>query len=482
MTDLAFRSAGELARAVAEREVSSVELLDHFLERGDRLDPRINAVVARDEPGARAAAEKADRAVAQGVPLGRLHGVPVTIKDSIEVAGIRTTGGSSRWGHHVSARDAEVVSRLKDEGAIVFGKSNLPADARDWQTYNEVYGTTNNPWDVTRVPGGSSGGSAAAVAAGLTGFEVGGDTAGSIRIPAHFCGVYGLRPSFGIVPRHGSVSGHAPGTLAEFDMAVLGPLARKADDLDLALDVLAGASRDRAAAWRLELPPARAKTLREFRVAAWLDDPFCPVDGELITIMRAALDAVRDAGATVIERKGPVDLEETLSLYNPLLMAQSGLIEPDKSYDLLVEVAAAEGAAGGLASDLTVRFRDWHSLDERREHSRRRWAEFFDGVDVLICPVSPTAAFPHDQRPDPAWSVRTLQVDGAERPYREMLSWMAPSSLNHLPAAVAPIGTTRNGLPVGIQVIAPYLHDRTVVGFVRCLANVIGGFHRPPGF
>ncbi|WP_075835768.1 aldo/keto reductase [Rhodococcus sp. YL-1] len=270
--------------------------------------------------------------------------------------------------------------------------------------------------------------------------------------------------------------------LAEFDMAVLGPLARKAEDLDLALDVLAGASHDRATAWRLELPTARATTLRGFRVAAWLDDPFCQVDSELVAIMREALDAVRAAGAVVTEGKGPVGLEETMSLYQPLLMAQSGLIERDESYDLLVEVAAEEGAAGGFASDLTVRFRDWHALDERRENSRRRWAEFFDGVDVLVCPVSPTAAFPHDQRPDPAWSVRTLQVDGEERPYREMLSWMAPSSLNHLPAAVAPIGTTRNGLPVGIQVIAPYLHDRTAVRFVRCLADAIGGFRRPPGF
>ncbi|NKS56033.1 amidase [Rhodococcus hoagii] len=482
MTDLAFRSAGELARAVAEREVSSVELLNHFLERVDRLNPRINAVVARDEPGARAAAEAADRAVSRGEPLGRLHGVPVTIKDSIEVAGMRTTGGSSRWGHHVSMSDADAVSRLKDAGAIVFGKSNLPADARDWQTYNDVYGTTNNPWDVTRAPGGSSGGSAAAVAAGLTGLELGGDTAGSIRIPAHFCGVYGLRPSFGIVPRHGSVSGHAPGTLAEFDMAVLGPLARNAEDLDLALDVLAGADRDRATAWRLELPTARATTLRGFRVAAWLDDPFCPVDSELTAIMREALDAMRAAGAVVIEGKEPVGLEETMSLYHPLLMAQSGLIESDESYDFLVEVAGAEGSAGGLASDLTVRFRDWHALDEHREHSRRRWAEFFDGVDVLVCPVSPTAAFPHDQRPDPAWSIRTLLVDGAERPYREMLTWMAPASLNHLPAAVAPIGTTRDGLPVGIQVIAPYLHDRTAVKFVRCLEDLTGGFRRPPGF
>ncbi|MGW0021733.1 amidase [Rhodococcus sp. NPDC003382] len=482
MTDPAFRSAGELAAAIAAKEVSSVELLDHYLARVDRLNPEVNAIVARDEEGARAAAAAADRAVSRAEPLGRLHGVPVTIKDSLEVAGMRTTGGSARWGHHVSTRDAESVARLRNAGAIVFGKSNLPADARDWQTYNEIYGTTNNPWDPTRVPGGSSGGSAAAVAAGLTGLELGGDTAGSIRVPAHFCGVYGLRPSYGTVPRYGSVSGHAPGTLAEFDMAVLGPLGRHADDLDLGLDVLAGAEHDRAPGWRLELPPARSNTLRGFRVAAWLDDPFCPVDGELVTILQAAVDAIRSEGAAVVARTGPVGLEETMALYQPLLMAQSGLIEPDESYSELVGLAAKDGPARGSASDLTIRFRDWHMLDERRQHSRRRWAEFFRDVDVLLCPVSPTAAFPHDHRPDPGWSVRTLSVNGTDRPYRDMLTWMAPSALNHLPAAVAPVGTTRDGLPVGIQVIAPYLHDRTAVRFVQCLAEVIGGFRRPPGF
>ncbi|MFI8436540.1 amidase [Streptomyces sp. NPDC079020] len=482
MTDLTFRSASQLAAAVAAKEVSSVELLDHYLARVEKFGPQVNAVVAQDEEGARTAALEADRAVSRGERLGRLHGVPVTIKDSLEVAGMRTTGGSTRWGHHVSTNDAESVARLKSAGAIVFGKSNMPPDARDWQTYNEVYGTTNNPWDTTRGPGGSSGGSAAALAAGLTGLELGGDTAGSIRVPAHFCGVYGLRPSFGIVPRYGSVSGHAPGTLADFDMAVLGPLGRHADDLEVGLDVLAGADHDRAPGWRLELPASRASSLREFRVTAWLDDPSCPVDSELVEIMQAALEAVRAEGATVVEGKGPVGLDETMSLYEPLLMAQSGLVEPDDSYAGLVELAAAEGAGGGFASDLTLRFRDWHALDERRQHSRRRWDEFFRDVDVLLCPVSPTAAFPHDHQPDPTWSVRTLKVDGADRPYRDMLTWMAPSSVNHLPAAVAPVGTTRDGLPVGIQVIAPYLHDRTAVRFVQRLAEVIGGFHRPPGF
>ncbi|MEU4533359.1 amidase [Streptosporangium sp. NPDC023825] len=482
MTDLTFCSAGELAAAVAAKEVSSVELLDHYLSRGERFGPQVNAIVALDVEGARAAAREADRAVSHGEPLGRLHGVPVTVKDSLEVAGMRTTGGTTRWGHHVSTRDAESVERLRAAGAIVFGKSNLPADARDYQTFNEIYGTTNNPWDPARVPGGSSGGSAAALAAGLTGLELGGDTAGSIRVPAHFCGVYGLRTSYGIVPRFGSVSGHAPGTLAEFDMAVLGPLGRHADDLDLGLDVLAGPDRDLAPAWRLELPASRSEALRGFRVAAWLDDPFCPVDGEVVAVMQAALEAVRAEGAVVVEGGGPVGLAETMALFWPLLMAQSGLIEPEESYAGLVELAAAEGAAGGFASDQTVRFRDWHALDDRRQHSRRRWAEFFDDVDVLLCPAAPTAAFPHDQNPDLGRAGRTLRINGADRPYLDMFTWTTPAALNHLPAAVAPIGTTREGLPVGIQVIAPYLHDRTAVRFVQRLAEVIGGFRRPPGF
>ncbi|GAA3168202.1 MULTISPECIES: amidase [Streptomyces] len=481
-TDLAFRSARELATAVAAKEVSSVELLDHYLSRVERLNPQLNAIVARDEEGARAAALAADRAVSRGDQLGPLHGVPMTVKDSVEVTGMRTTGGSTRWGHHVPTSDAESVTRLKNAGAVVFGKSNLPADSQDWQTYNEIYGATNNPWDPTRGPGGSSGGSAAALAAGLTGLELGADTVGSIRIPAHFCGVYGLRPSYGIVPRFGNVMGQAPGTLTEPDMGVLGPLGRHADDLDLGLDVLAGADHVQAPAWRLELPAARPDTLREFRVAAWLDDPFCPVDSELVAITRAALEAVRAEGATVVETPGPVGLDETLALYLPLLMAQSGLMQPAESYAGLVELAAAQGAASGFAPEMTVSFRDWHALDQRRQLSRRRWAEFFRDVDVLLCPVSPTAAFPHDHRPDPDWSVRTLRINGTDRPSSEMIPWIAPSALNLLPAAVAPIGATRDGLPVGIQVIAPYLHDRTAVRFVQRLAEVIGGFRRPPGF
>ncbi|MFF8772117.1 amidase [Kitasatospora sp. NPDC015120] len=482
MTDLAFRSARELAAAIVAKEVSSVELLDHYLARVDRLDPQLNAIVAQDREGARAAALAADRAVSRGEPLGPLHGVPVTVKDSVEVTGMRTTGGSTRWGHHVPAEDAETVTRLKNAGAVVFGKSNLPADSQDWQTYNEIYGTTNNPWDPTRGPGGSSGGAAAALAAGLTGLELGADTAGSIRIPAHFCGVYGLRPSYGIVPTSGHVMGRAPGTLTESDMGVLGPLGRHADDLGLGLDVLAGADHLQAPAWRLELPAARADVLRDFRVAAWLDDPFCPVDSELVAIMQATVEAVRAEGAVVVEGEGPVGLAETTALYRPLLMAQSGLMQPAESYAALVDLAAAQGASGGFASDVTIGFRDWHALDQRRQLSRRRWAEFFRDVDVLICPVGPTAAFPHDHRPDPDWSVRTLRIDGADRPYDAMLPWIAPSALNMLPAAVAPVGSTRDGLPVGIQVIAPYLHDRTAVRFVQRLAEVIGGFRRPPGY
>ncbi|NSC25478.1 amidase [Streptomyces albus subsp. chlorinus] len=482
MIDLAHRSAREHAAAIAGKEISSLELLDHYLHRGEQFDAQVNAIVVRDVEGARAAAREADRALFRGEPLGPLHGVPVTVKDSLEVAGMRTTGGSTRWGYHVSTRDAESVARLRAAGAIVFGKSNLPADARDWQTYNDIYGTTNNPWDLARGPGGSSGGSAAALAAGLTGLELGADSAGSIRVPAHFCGVYGLRTSYGIVPGLGSVSGHAPGTLTEFDMAVLGPLGRHADDLGLGLDVLAGAPLDLAPAWRLELPPARASSLREFRVAAWLDDPCCPVDSEVVAVMRRALDAVRDEGATVIEREGPVGLAETMELYRPLLLAQGGLIEPEESYARLVERAVSEGAGGGIASGLTVSFRDWHALDERRQHSRRRWAEFFREVDVLVCPAAPVSAFPHDQRTDPGRTIRTLRINGADRPYGDLLPWTAPSSLNYLPAAVAPIGLTGGGLPVGIQVIAPYLHDRTAVRFVQCLAEVIGGFQPPPGY
>ena len=486
MRDLAFRPSFELAAAIRRRKVGSRELLDHYLARIERLNSRINAVVTLDVERARQRADEADRALSRGEDWGPLHGLPITVKDTLETAGMRTTAGAPALSGHMPVQDATSVRRLLAAGAVLFGKTNTPTFAMDCQTYNPVFGTTSNPWDVARTPGGSSGGSAAAIAAGLTGLELGSDIGGSIRNPAHYCGVFGHKPTHGIVPLRGHIPG-PPGSLSEVDLAVVGPLGRSADDLALALDVLTGPSEDRAVAWRLELPPPRRASLRDYRVAAWLDDPACPVDGEVGEQLAAAVAAVRRAGASVDEQARPgVDLAEAFRTYLRLLLPITTAALPPEQF---AELAALAGALREDDDSLrartvrysTERYREWLSASEKREHIRASWADFFRRYDVLLCPVMPVTAIPHDQSGD--FLSRTIRVNGAERPYWDLVVWNgAIANLALLPATVAPVGRTERGLPVGIQIVGPYLEDRTPIDFARRLTGVIGGFEAPPGY
>lgn len=485
MTEFAFQSATQLAAALRARTIGSRELLEHYLARVERLNPKINAVVTLDVDRARRRADEMDAALARGESRGPLHGLPITIKDSIETAGIRTTSGAEIYAQHVPAEDAPAVSRLLAAGAVVFGKTNLPTFAMDCQTYNPLFGTTNNPWDVTRAPGGSSGGAAAAVAAGLTGLELGSDIGGSIRNPAHYCGVYGLKPTYGIVPARGHIPG-PPGARTEADINVLGPLGRHAEDLALALDLLAGPEADRATAWRLTLPPPRRTTLRDYRIAAWLDDPSCPVDSAVGERLAAAAEALRKAGATVDERARPgFSLEDANRTYQQLLYpAVSAFGWADEAFEQFAALASTLGdddsQLARTARFSTQRHRDWLRANEQREHYRARWAEFFRNYDVLLCPITPVAAIPHDQSPNPM--ERTIVVNGQQRQYWDQVVWAGVIGMAYLPATIAPVGRTAGGLPVGVQIVGPYLEDRTTIDVARRLADVIGGFEAPPGF
>ncbi len=485
MTEIAFRSAVELAAAIRAGTVGSRELLEHYLGRVERLNPRLNAIVTLDVERARARADAADAARARGESLGPLHGVPMTIKDSIETAGLRTTSGARELAEHVPAQDAVAVERLLRAGAVVFGKTNVPRYTLDVQTFNDVFGTTNNPWDTARSCGGSSGGAAAALAAGLTGFELGSDIGGSIRNPAHYCGVYGLKPTYGIVPVRGHIPG-PPGSLGATDIAVIGPLGRSADDLALGLDVLAGPDTDRAVAWRLELPPPRRTSLREYRIAAWLDDPACPTDAAVRARLEAAVVALRRAGAKVDERARPdLDLAKAYEDYLRLLSAATSPGLPDAQFHQLA--AYADQLSGDdttlfarHARFTTQRHRDWLMADEVRGRARVRWADFFRRFDALLCPISPVAAIPHDHHDD--FFARTILVNGATRPYTDQLVWAGVVGMAFLPATVAPVGRTPAGLPVGIQIVGPYLEDRTPIDVARRLAELIGGVETPPGY
>jgi amidase len=480
--DTAFLSATELLRALARRELSSAELLALYLDRVAKLNPRINAVVHVDAERARERAAAADAARARGESWGALHGLPITIKDSFEVAGMPCTSGAPELAKHVPAQHADSVQRLVDAGAIVFGKTNLPLYGGDFQSYNAVYGTTNNPWDVTRGPGGSSGGSAAALAAGLTSFELGSDIGGSIRNPAHFCGVYGLKTTHGIVPMRGHIPG-PPGMLAESDLGVGGPMGRSAADLSLGLDVLAGPAPSDATAWRLELPPPRANRLADLRVGVWLEDPRGPVDSEVGDVLSNAVDALAKTGARIDAVTRPVDAGEQHRTYAQLLNAAMGAGSPP---DVLARAeavaptipASEDSFSVNALRGLALRHREWLGLNERRTRLRAQWASYFRDIDVLLCPIMPTAAFKHDHS---EISARTLTINGKAEPYFQLF-WAGLAVNAYLPGAVAPAGRTRAGLPVGVQLVGPYLEDRTPVAAAALLADVLGGFTPPPGW
>jgi amidase len=479
VSELAYVSATDLARKIRQREVSSRDALEYFLSRIATLDKPINSVVTVDAERARAEATAADEAVARGEARGPLHGVPMTIKDSFQTAGMRTTSGAPELASFVPQEDAWPVARLRAAGAVIFGKTNLPIYAGDLQSYNDVFGTTNNPYDATRTPGGSSGGSAAALACGFTPLELGSDIGGSIRLPAHMSGVVGHKPSFGIVPAHGQIPG-PPGTLTLADLAVVGPMARTVEDLELGLDLMAGPNRWEHPAWRLELPPPRRQALAEYRIASWFDDPRCRVEPEVRALLERAASGLERAGARIDAAARPAfSLEKVFDTFFALLQ---GALAGGTPRDRIEAYAASIGdtAVAKTRRLIAMRHRDWLSHNERRLQMRKSWEAFFQRWDVMLLPVMPCAAIPHDHSEPQA--ARLARVGGENRPYWELVTWMAPAGACYLPATVVPVGCLGNGLPVGIQIVGPYLHDRTTLDVARHLLAIIGGCPRPAGF
>lgn len=457
-------SLTDMIAALDARELSSAELLEQCLDRVARLDGPINAITTLAPDRALDEARAIDSARANGGGVGPLAGVPITIKDAIATEGIRSTGGATELSDHVPTVDATVVSKVRAAGAVVFGKTNLPRWSGDLQSYNDMFGTTNNPWDLERTPGGSSGGAAAAVAMGFTGFEIGTDIGGSVRAPSAFCGVYGHKPSFGVIPTFGYLD-HPTEHRNVSDVNVFGPIARSIDDLQLLFDLLAGPSDDDAAGWRLDLPPARATALADFRVAAWFDDEFCPVDGEVQAVLERAITQLEAAGARVDHQARPNLDAGTASRQGLQLIGAA----TDISH------TAEEHVANGEAPS----HRQWDVMHRERGATRQRWAEFFADIDILLCPVTPVPPFRHVQSPNGSnWVYSTLK-DHDNRPYVDLVGWTSLIGSAYLPVTVPPIGTTASGLPVGVQVVAPYLHDRTALEFARLMSDVLGG-HQPP--
>jgi amidase len=485
MSEWAGSSALALARAIQDKTISSSELLEYFIERYERLNPEINAIVATNLDQALKAAADADEALARGEILGPLHGLPMTLKDNLQIIGMPTTYGSEILAEYMPDRNADVVQSVLDAGAVVFGKTNLPLFGMDTQSFNAVYGQTNNPWDTSRTPGGSSGGAAAALAAGLTALEIGNDIGGSIRLPAHFCGIYGHKPSYNIVSMHGPRRPLSPvmtGFPVDLDLAVNGPLARSAEDLMLAMDVIVGAPAYQRKAIRIDLPEPRRSTLSEFKVGVWMDDPLFPPDDDVSAVLGDFIDRLVKAGVRLLDRKPDIDLKRSHDLRNALETATLCHELPGEIWERAVKDRDADDRKSrAWARNMTMRHRDWNLLNAERSVIRQKWDDYFDDVDVMLCPVARIPAHPHDHTPIPERNVRfndeTLEYWPVIGP------WNSLSLLAYLPATVAPAGFTPSGLPVGIQIVGPYLEDLTPIRFaVELERGVIGPYQLPPAF
>ncbi len=482
MDQLHFKSAVEIAHIIRERKVSAAEVLDHFLTRVTKYNPKLNAIIWLDAERARKRAKAADEALAQGKIWGPLHGVPMTIKESYNVAGSPTTWGDPKLKDNLTGTSALTVDRLEKAGVILFGKTNVPLMLADWQSYNEIYGTSNNPWDVSRIPGGSSGGSAAALAAGLTGMDAGSDMGGSIRNPAHYCGVFGLKPTWDVVAPKGQA---LPGVHAYSDIVVVGPMARGAEDLDVALDAMAGPDAIDGVAWKLDLPKCTAKFLSDLRIAVKLRDPNSEVDDEYADKLQAFVDALAKRGAKIKEIEPKLDTRRLHEVFVQLMCAATSARWTEADVERWCKTAVETGSAEDPFFNLLVRgstllHRDWLKLNNERHALRRAFATFFTDWDILLCPAAASAAWPHDHK-NPRWT-RKIIINGKQVKTTDQYFWAGYPNVVYLPSTVGPIGLTKSGLPVGYQAIAASGRDKTAIAFSRLVEKEIVGFTPPPHF
>jgi len=485
-SEWSFKTAVELSSALAAKQVSAVELAQDAIDRIERHDGKINAICVRDFERGLDAARAADASLARG-ETRPLLGIPLTVKESYNIAGLPTTWGFPAQKDFMPTDDALSITRVKQAGAVILGKTNVPLGLGDWQSYNEIYGTTNNPYDLGRTPGGSSGGSSAALAAGYGPLSLGSDIGGSLRVPAFHCGVYAHKPTFALVPSRGHTPPPLPPLPLDRDLAVIGPMARSTADLSLLLDVIAGPDPlDAGTAYRLALPPPRHDVLEDFRVLVVDTDPVMPTNA----VVRAAIDrlAANLGKADVkIDRDSPLlpDFAASSRLYMRMLMSFLGATLPPEG------IAAAETGVAKLAPDdmslgaerlrgMVLSHRDWVQADGGRARLRAQWRELFKSFDAVICPVMPTPAYPHDHSPEQ--EKRHVDIDGKDYAYPDQLAWPGIATLPGLPATAIPIGLSPEGLPIGVQIVGPWLEDRTPLKLAELIEREFGGFVPPPTF
>jgi amidase len=481
-----FKTAVELSAALKARKVSAVELAEDAIGRIERHDGKINAICVRDFERGLQAARAADAALARG-EAKPLLGLPLTVKESYNIAGLPTTWGFVPQKDFKPTEDALSIARVKDAGAVIIGKTNVPVGLGDWQSYNDIYGTTNNPFDLGRTPGGSSGGSSAALAAGYGPLSLGSDIGGSLRVPAFHCGVYAHKPTFNLAPVRGHTPPPFPAIPIDRDMAVIGPMARSAADLSLLLDVIAGPDPLEAGiGYKLALPAPRHTDLKSFRVLVVDGHPILPPNKDI----RAAIDKLASnlekAGAS-ITRESPLlpDFAESSRLYMRMLLSFLGTFFPPEV------IAGARTAAAQLSPEdkslaaerlrgMTQSHRDWVLDDGARARLRAQWRELFKSFDAVICPIMPTSAYPHDHSPEQ--EKRRINIDGKDHVYPDQLAWPGIATLPGLPATAIPLGLSPDGLPVGVQILGPWLEDRTPLKLAELIEREFGGFIPPPMF
>ena len=480
---LHYRSATELARLLRAGKLSASALLEQCLDQYARHNGLLNAVVVTDIDRAKKAAAAADRRLKRAKPIGPFDGVPMTAKESFDWAGTPSTWGVPRFRENIAASDAVALTRLSNAGAVIYGKTNVPLMLADWQSFNDIYGTTNNPWDVTRSPGGSSGGSAAALATGMSALEIGSDIGASIRNPAHYCGVYGHKPTWGVVPYRGHF---LPGVVHPSDISVAGPLARSARDLATMMKVLAGSDGIDQRAITLALPQAKQKSFKDFRVAVMLTDPESEVDEPVQDLIaKLAKFLKRKVKRLSMEARPAFSTSEAMDIYIALLRSATSRRQTDEEF-----TANAAKVSGFAADDdsyyarmlraYVMPHRAWLMVNERRHQMRLLWEQFFEDWDVMLCPAAASAAFPHDHVGDR--HDRLITVNGKNVPTTDQLFWAGYSGCFYLPSTVAPIGLTPQGLPSGVQIITRQYADFTSIRFAELLEKEYAGFVPPPGY
>ncbi len=456
-SEWSFATATELSAALAAKKVSAMELARDAIGRIERHDGKINAICVRDFERGLDAARAVDTGRARG-ETQPLLGIPLTVKESYNVAGLPTTWGFPAQKDFVPGEDALSISRVRAAGGVILGKTNVPVGLGDWQSYNDIYGTTNNPYDLGRTPGGSSGGSSAALAAGYGPLSLGSDIGGSLRVPAFHCGVYAHKPTFALAPSRGHTPPPFPPLPFDRDLAVIGPMARSAADLSLLLDVIAGPDPMEAGkAYTLALPPPRHGALKSFRVLVIDTDPVLPTNAAV----RAAIDrlAANLGKADVkIERQSPLlpDFAASSRLYMRMLLSFLGATFAPEIHAGALEAAAKLAPDDiSLAAErlrgIALSHRDWVLADGARARLRAQWRELFG-------------------------------TDGKDYVYPDQLAWPGIATLPGLPATAIPIGLSPEGLPVGVQIVGPWLEDRTPLKLAELIEREFGGFVPPPAF